>query len=48
MKTVQIGSIRYSIKLLDKVKPRKKRDICPICKNGLGCEYSFIHAKDWT
>lgn len=46
MKTTQIGSIRYKIKLLD--RQRKNTDLCPICKNGLGCEKSFAHGRYWT
>ncbi len=47
-----IGSIKYSIKLLDgkviTTKQRKNTDLCPICKNGQGCENSFIHGRMWT
>ncbi len=46
------GSLKYSIHLIDgKVitsELRKKSDLCPICKNGLGCVSSFTHAEYWT
>ncbi len=46
------GSLKYSIHLIDgKVitsELRKKSDLCPFCKNGLGCEDSFRHAEYWT
>jgi hypothetical protein len=48
MKTAQIGSITYSIKLLDRSRVRKNTDLCPVCKNGMGCDYSFVHGRQWT
>lgn len=45
------GSLIYSIKLMNgKVinnTQRKSTDLCPICKNGLGCENSFAHGRLW-
>jgi hypothetical protein len=49
---IEGGSIKYSIHLIDgKVitsKLRKKTDLCPICKNGAGCENTFAHGRLWT
>ena len=48
----EVGSLKYSIHLIDgKVSisdVRKKTDLCPFCKNGLGCQDSFRHAEYWT
>ena len=44
----KIGSVKYSITLLDRKEQRGKNDLCPICKNGLGCEKSFAHGRYWT
>ena len=46
------GSLKYSIHLIDgnviTSKLRKSTDLCPLCKNGAGCEDSFRHAEYWT
>jgi hypothetical protein len=46
------GSLKYSIHLIDgkviKSELRKKTDLCPICKNGQGCEDIFAHGRLWT
>ncbi len=46
------GSIKYSIHLIDgnviTSDVRKKTDLCPLCKNGAGCENTFAHGRYWT
>jgi len=46
------GSLKYSIHLIDghviTSDVRKKTDLCPLCKNGAGCEDTFTHGRYWT